>query len=70
MSDTDVNDTEKARRAPHLILIGLVALVVAGWGLGGSPTLPDIANLVWVVVAVAVVVGLSLIFVGARSGPS
>lgn len=56
------------RRAPSLIILGIAALAVAGWGLADGPTLPDLDILAWIAVIVAVTAGLFLIISGARSG--
>ncbi|GAB19731.1 hypothetical protein GOEFS_094_00300 [Gordonia effusa NBRC 100432] len=61
---------QRPRRAPALILIGLIALGVSGWGLSGGTSLPDSISPVWVLVGLAVVVGVGLIVLGARSGSS
>ncbi|MGX7695607.1 hypothetical protein [Gordonia polyisoprenivorans] len=68
----DHNDTNRApqRRAPVVALIGLAALLVAGWGLADGPTLPDPATIGWALVGIAVAVGALLIATGARSARS
>ncbi|MGC4934159.1 hypothetical protein ACLQ3C_10800 [Gordonia sp. DT30] len=57
----------RRRRAPAVALTGVVALVIAGWGLADGPRVPDPATIGWLVVAVAVAIGALLIVTGARS---
>ena len=70
--NTDDSDPDRApqRRAPVVALIGLAALLVAGWGLADGPTLPDPATIGWALVGIAVAVGALLIATGARSARS
>ncbi|MYR06235.1 hypothetical protein GTV32_07875 [Gordonia sp. SID5947] len=63
--ETTGRDTR--HRAPGLVMLGLAALLVSGWGLAGGPDLPSAAVLGWLAVAVGLVVGLILILTGARS---
>ncbi|MFW0791064.1 hypothetical protein [Gordonia sp. CPCC 205333] len=58
------------RRAPALILIGLVAIGIAGWGLSGGAPLPDFVSPVWALIGLAVAIGVGLIVLGARTGSS
>ncbi|NMO01004.1 hypothetical protein HH308_07220 [Gordonia sp. TBRC 11910] len=63
-----MNETEKARRAPVLVIIGVIALLVSAWGLAGGGALPDGVSRLWVLVGVAVVVGIGMVVLGAKSG--
>ncbi|MFW0784374.1 hypothetical protein AAFP35_07600 [Gordonia sp. CPCC 206044] len=66
MSEQQI-DAERRHRAPGLTVLGLVALVVAAWGLLGGPDLPDAADLGWIAVGTGLLIGLILILTGARS---
>ncbi|NDK89035.1 hypothetical protein GYA93_05485 [Gordonia desulfuricans] len=66
-TDTNASTTEAARRSPGLALFALLGLAVAAWGLADGPTLPDLATLGWIAVAVGAIAGLVLIVSGARS---
>lgn len=59
---------QRPRRAPALVLLGLVALAVSAWGLSGGGNLPDAVNPLWILVGLAVLVGVGLVVMGARSG--
>ncbi|WAC54742.1 hypothetical protein [Gordonia sp. SL306] len=63
--ETTGRDT--GHRAPGLAILGLAALLVAGWGLAGGPDLPSAADLGWLAVGLGLVIGLILILTGARS---
>lgn len=57
----------QARRAPILVIVGVVALAVSAWGLSGGASLPDGMNPLWVLVGLAVVVGVGMVVLGAKS---
>ncbi|MDY6807686.1 hypothetical protein GIY30_17065 [Gordonia sp. HNM0687] len=65
--DTDAGTPDTRHRSPGLILLGIAALLVAGWGLAGGPDLPPAGDLGWIAVAVGLAIGLLLIVTGARS---
>ncbi|GAB88091.1 hypothetical protein, partial [Gordonia rhizosphera] len=65
--NTESEATDTRHRSPGLIILGIVALVLAGWGIAGNPDLPDAADLGWIAVAVGLLIGLVLILTGARS---
>ena len=70
MSESDQMSTSTAidrHRSPGLVIFGVLALGVAGWGIADGPTFPDAANFGWLAVGVGLVVGLLLIVTGARS---
>ena len=46
------------------VVVGVIALVVAVWGLLGAPTLEEVPVLPWIAVGVAGVVGVGLIVGG------
>ena len=46
------------------VVVGVIALVVAVWGLLGAPSLENVSVLPWVAIGVAGVVGVSLIVGG------
>lgn len=46
------------------VVVGVIAFVVAVWGLLGAPSLEDVSVLPWIAIGVAGVVGLSLIVGG------
>ncbi|HEY9312774.1 hypothetical protein [Williamsia sp.] len=52
--------------SPTLALSGIAALLVAVWGLVGSPDITNSGTALWSALAVAVLVGLALIFSGGR----
>ncbi len=63
------HDTEGApieRRSPALVIAGLIALAVAGWGLSGGPDLPELNLLPWILLGLGLVAGLVLIVSGIR----
>ncbi|MGV9710554.1 hypothetical protein ACWDTI_07810 [Gordonia sp. NPDC003424] len=64
---TDIERGDTRHRAPGLVLLGVAALLVAGWGIAGGPDLPDAASLGWIAVAAGLSIGLILIVTGARS---
>ncbi|WP_299575494.1 hypothetical protein [uncultured Williamsia sp.] len=46
------------------VVVGVIAFVVAVWGLLGAPSLDDVSVLPWIAVGVAGAVGVSLIVGG------
>jgi peptidoglycan/LPS O-acetylase OafA/YrhL len=52
--------------SPTLALSGIAALLVAVWGLIGSPDITNSGTALWSALAVAVLVGLALIFSGGQ----
>lgn len=46
------------------VVVGVIAFVVAVWGLLGAPSLEDVSVLPWIAIGVAGVVGVSLIVGG------
>lgn len=46
------------------VVVGVIAFVVAVWGLFGAPSLDDVSVLPWIAVGVAGAVGVSLIVGG------
>ncbi|AZG44933.1 hypothetical protein [Gordonia insulae] len=64
---TDTTGHDARHRSPGLVVLGIVALLVAGWGAVGEPDLMSAAHLGWIAVAGGLVVGLILILTGARS---
>ncbi|MEE3848874.1 hypothetical protein VZC37_00915 [Gordonia sp. LSe1-13] len=70
MTGNDANNAgapDTRHRSPGLVLLGIAALLVAGWGLAGGPDLPPAADLGWIAVAGGLVIGLILIVTGTRS---
>ena len=67
MNDETTSATEASRRSPGLIILGVLALAVAGWGLADGPSLPNLDAIAWIAVAVAVISGLFLIASGAKA---
>ncbi|MEJ9078914.1 hypothetical protein WKY82_10870 [Gordonia malaquae] len=68
MTENNTLEAESAerRRSPGLAVLGILALMVAGWGLLGGPSLGDTRALPWAVLAVGVVIGLGLVASGMR----
>ena len=65
MTDQTTTDATQ-RRSPFLAIAGILALLVAGWGLFGGPELPDLNVLPWILVAAGVAAGIALIASGFR----
>ena len=55
------------RFAPFQAVIGLAGLLVALWAIAGGPELSGSDSTMWIALAVAVGVGLILIFSGGRA---
>ncbi|SIR79751.1 hypothetical protein [Williamsia sterculiae] len=55
------------RVSPVMAVVGLVAVLVAVWGLLGGPSLGDLDIARWIAVAIAVGIGVTLILTGSRS---
>lgn len=58
---------ERGVRAPvdlGQVVVGVIAFVVAVWGLLGAPSLEEVSVLPWIAVGVAGVVGVGLIVGG------
>ncbi|MDL9938295.1 hypothetical protein QSJ18_16205 [Gordonia sp. ABSL1-1] len=66
-TDPGTETVDNRHRSPGLVIIGIAALLVAGWGLADGPALPDTADLGWVAVAAGLLIGLVLIVTGTRS---
>ncbi|MEZ5212606.1 hypothetical protein [Gordonia sp. (in: high G+C Gram-positive bacteria)] len=61
--------TLEPRRAPILVMAGVLAIAVAAWGLTGGPDLPDLNLLPWVLIGVGTLAGVVLIASGFRRRP-
>jgi hypothetical protein len=49
---------------PGQVVVGVIAFVVAVWGLLGAPSLEDVSLLPWIAIAIAGVVGVGLVVGG------
>lgn len=61
------DDEQTGRRSPGLVLVGIVGLLIAAWGIAGGFALPDAGVVGWAAVGIGLAVGLVLILTGARS---
>ena len=53
-------------RNPFLAVLGVLGLLVAGWGLADGPDLGDGAALGWTILVVGLLIGLGLVVSGIR----
>lgn len=65
MNDTQ-NLPETTHRSPLLVIAGVVALAIGGWGLAGGPTIPELDLLPWILIGVGALAGVILIASGFR----
>ncbi|GEE01921.1 hypothetical protein nbrc107696_23670 [Gordonia spumicola] len=65
MTEQSATDTP-LRRSPGLAVMGVLALLVAGWGLADGPSIDQTHTLPWALLAVGVIVGLGLVASGFR----
>ena len=63
---SSASDEVEVGRSPFLAVLGLLSLVVAGWGLVGGPMLGDTHLIPWVLLAVGLAVGVGLVASGVR----
>ena len=53
-------------RNPFLAVIGVLALMIAGWGLAGGPDITDSGAIPWTILVIGLVVGVGLVASGIR----
>ncbi|MFM9377871.1 hypothetical protein [Gordonia sp. VNK21] len=59
-------DENPARRSPALVVSGVLALLLAGWGLSGGPDIPNVNVVPWILVGLGLLVGVVLVISGFR----
>ena len=60
----DVETIDTPRRSPALAIAGVIAIMVAGWGLTGGVDVPAISMLPWILIVAGALVGIVLIASG------
>lgn len=62
--DTEAVDT--SRRSPALAISGVIAIMVAGWGLTGGVDVPTLSLVPWILIVAGALIGVVLIASGFR----
>lgn len=66
MTDQQITEAPEGRRNPLLAVLGVLALLVAGWGLTGGPDLTDSNAIPWTILVIGLVIGVGLVASGIR----
>ncbi|WOC11256.1 hypothetical protein [Gordonia sp. MP11Mi] len=66
MTEQQTTEAPEGRRNPFLAVLGVLALLVAGWGLAGGPDVTNSGTIPWTILVVGLVVGLGLVMSGIR----
>ncbi|MGO3325998.1 hypothetical protein [Gordonia sp. (in: high G+C Gram-positive bacteria)] len=66
MTEQQITEAPEGRRNPFLAVLGVLALVVAAWGLAGGPNITDSGAVPWTILVIGLVVGVGLVASGIR----
>ncbi|MFZ2512271.1 MAG: hypothetical protein WAW85_14420 [Gordonia sp. (in: high G+C Gram-positive bacteria)] len=62
----DVETIDTPRRSPALVIAGVIAIMVAAWGLTGGVSVPALSLLPWILIVAGTLAGIVLIASGFR----
>ncbi|GAA4674445.1 hypothetical protein [Gordonia humi] len=62
--DQSTETTAEGRRSPFLAVLGVLALLVAGWGLADGPDISSTSAVPWTILVIGVVIGVGLVASG------
>lgn len=66
MTEQQITEAPEGRRNPFLAVLGVLALMIACWGLAGGPNITDSGAVPWTILVVGLVVGIGLVASGIR----
>lgn len=62
----DVETIDTPRRSPGLVIAGVIAIMVAAWGMTGGVNVPALSLLPWILIVAGTLAGIVLIASGFR----